>query len=97
MLSSDSVLLIGRPNSGKTTCLREFARRHVPFSFLSLSLSLSLYRRSHTQCEFVRIQCEFVRTLCEFQRTLCEFVRILCEFVRTYRAGEVRVFAHMHI
>ena len=25
--SSDSVLLIGRPNSGKTTCLREFARR----------------------------------------------------------------------
>ncbi len=60
MLSSDSVLLIGRPNSGKTTCLREFARRHVPSSFLSLSLSL--YRRSHTQCEFVRTQCEFVRT-----------------------------------
>jgi stage III sporulation protein SpoIIIAA len=25
--SRDSVLLIGRPNSGKTTCLREFARR----------------------------------------------------------------------
>ena len=25
--SNDAVLLIGRPNSGKTTCLREFARR----------------------------------------------------------------------
>jgi len=25
--SNESLLLIGRPNSGKTTCLREFARR----------------------------------------------------------------------